>query len=110
MLNDHDRDVIPRCRRLGHEVDFEYCRQETAGKPCRLVFDCWWERFDVRSFLGAHLPEADMAQLEGCGSVQASQKVLTLLELIQEAKDRVASGDNGSPILPEDKPGGADQP
>jgi len=51
-----------------------------------------------------------MAQLEGRGSVQASQKVLTLLELIQQAKDRVASGDNSSQIFPEDKPGRADQP
>ena len=54
MLNEHDQDLLLRCCRLGHEVTFGYCRQETGGKPCRLVLDCWWEQFDVRSFLQAH--------------------------------------------------------
>jgi len=35
MLNEHDQDLLLRCRRLGHEVTFGYCRQETGGKPCR---------------------------------------------------------------------------
>ena len=68
MLNEHDQDILPRCRRLGHEVIFGYCRQETGGKPCRLILDCWWEQFDVRSFLQAHLPEEDMAQVERAGA------------------------------------------
>ena len=64
MLNEHDQDVLLRCPRLGHEVSFGYCRQETRGKSCRLILNCWWEQFDVRSFLQANLPEADMAQVE----------------------------------------------
>jgi hypothetical protein len=67
MLSDHDQDVLPRCPRLGHELTFGYCRRETGGKPCRLILDCWWERFDVRSFLQAHLPEEAMAQVERAG-------------------------------------------
>jgi hypothetical protein len=47
MLEQHDADVLPRCRRLGHEITFAYCRRENFGKPCRLILDCWWERFDV---------------------------------------------------------------
>jgi hypothetical protein len=54
MLTEHDQNVLPRCRRLGHELAFGYCRQETSRKPCRLILDCWWERSDVRSFLQAH--------------------------------------------------------
>jgi hypothetical protein len=91
MLNQHDQDLQPRCRRLGHEVTFGYCRQETAGKPCRLVLDCWWERFDVRAFLQAHLSEDAMAQVEQTSSAPPPSKVLSLVELIEQAKQRVAA-------------------
>ena len=90
MLNEHDQDVLPRCRRLGHEVAFGYCRQETGGKPCRLILDCWWEQFDVRSFLQAHLPEETMAQVERASLSPPPCKVLSLLDMIQQAKDRLA--------------------
>jgi hypothetical protein len=50
MLKEHDQDVLPRCPRLGHELTFGYCRQESRGKPCRLILDCWWERFDAQQF------------------------------------------------------------
>jgi len=89
MLNEHDQDVLLRCRRLGHEVSFGYCRQEMGGKPCRLILNCWWEQFDVRSFLQAHLPEADMAQVEHASDSPPPAKVLSLVEMIQQAKDRL---------------------
>ena len=87
MLNEHDHDLILRCRRLGHEVTFGYCRQETRGKPCRLILDCWWEQFDVRAFLQAHLSEEDMAQVERAAAAPPPSKVLSLVEMIQQAKD-----------------------
>jgi len=91
MLTEHDQDVLPRCRRLGHEVTFGYCREETGGRPCRLVLDCWWEWFDVRSFLQAHLSEDAMAQIERASASPPPSKVLSLVELIQQAKDRLAA-------------------
>ena len=90
MLNEHDQDVLPRCPRLGHELTFGYCRQEAGRKPCRLILDCWWERFDVRSFLQAHLTEEDMVQVERAGAAPPPSKVLSLVEMIQQAKDRIA--------------------
>jgi len=71
-------------------LTFGYCRQETRGRPCRLILDCWWERFDVRAFLQAHLPEEDMAQVERDGAAPPPSKVLSLVEMIQQAKDRIA--------------------
>ena len=93
MLNEHDQDVLLRCRRLGHEVSFGYCRQETRGKPCRLILNCWWEQFDVRSFLQANLPAADMAQVERAGDSPPPAKVLSLVDLIQQTKDRLKPND-----------------
>src|ERR1035437_188464 len=90
MFNEHDPDVLPRCPRLGHDPTFGYCRQESRGKPCRLILDCWWERFDVRAFLQAHLPEEDMAQVERAGAAPPPSKVLSSVEMIQQAKDRIA--------------------
>jgi hypothetical protein len=89
MLNEHDQDLLLRCRRLGHEVTFGYCRQETCGKPCRLILDCWWEQFDVRSFLQAHLSNEDMAQVERASESAPPSKVLSMVEMIQQAKDRL---------------------
>jgi len=90
MINEHDQDLL-RCRRLGHEVTFGYCRQETGGKPCRLVLDCWWECFEVRSFLRAHLPEETVAEVERAGASPPPPKILSLVEMIQQAKERLAS-------------------
>jgi len=102
MLTEHDQDFLPRCRRLGQEVAFGYCRQETDGKPCRLILDCWWERFDVRSFLQDHLSEEAMVQVERAGASAPPSKVLSLLEMVQQAKERLAlaqrdGGSQGKP-------------
>jgi len=91
MLNEHDQDLLLRCRRLGHEVAFGYCRQETDGKPCRLILDCWWECFNVRSFLRAHLSEAAMAEVERASASPPPSKLLSLVEMIEQAKGRLAS-------------------
>jgi hypothetical protein len=90
MLNDHDQDISARCPRLGHELTFGYCRQETRGRPCRLILDCWWERFDVRGFFQAHLPEEVVAGVERAGAAPPPPKVQSLLEMIQQAKERIA--------------------
>ena len=90
MLAEHDEDMLLRCRRLGHEITFGYCRRENAGQPCRLILDCWWEQFDVRAFLRAHLPEDAMAEVERAGAAPPPSKVLSLVDMIQQARDRLA--------------------
>ena len=47
-----------RCRRLGHEVPFSYCRSQADGRLCNAILDCWWEIFDVDTFLREQYPEA----------------------------------------------------
>lgn len=89
MLNEHDQDVLLRCRRLGHEVTFGYCRQETGGQPCRLILDCWWEQFDVLAFLQAHLSAEEMGAVERAGLATPTSKIQSLFGLIQQTKDRL---------------------
>ena len=96
MLNEHDQDVLPRCPRLGHELTFGYCRQESRGQPCRLLLDCWWERFDVRAFLQLNLPQEEMARLEQTCSAPPPSKMLSLLDIIQQTRDRLAPEEPGT--------------
>jgi hypothetical protein len=67
---------------LGHEVPFSYCRAPASELPCRRVFDCWWETFDIDSFIRAHY-EAD--EIDRILSPRQG-KMLTLVELIERAK------------------------
>jgi hypothetical protein len=97
MLEQHDADVLPRCRRLGHEITFGYCRRENFGKPCRLILDCWWERFDVRGFLHAHLTAEAISQLEGTAVAPPPPKMQSLLDLIQQTKKRLETKDPEPP-------------
>jgi hypothetical protein len=90
MLNEHDEDLNLRCCRLGHEINFGYCRQESRQKPCRLILDCWWERFDVRAFLRAHLSQEQMCEIERASSAPPASKVFSLLDTLQETKERLA--------------------
>jgi len=112
MLDQHDEDVLPRCRRLGHEITFGYCRRENFGRPCRLILDCWWERFDVRSFLEAHLTADAMTQLEHAVATPPPTKVQSLLDLIQQTKGRMEASDPKAPApgIREETRAGAEEP
>ena len=90
MLTDHDQDVLPRCRRLRHEINFGYCRRESGAVPCRLILNCWWERFDVRSFLAAHLTPETMGQVETANPSAPAGKVQSLFDLVEQTKARMA--------------------
>ena len=74
---------------LGHEVPFSYCRAPGTELPCRKVFDCWFQTFDVQAFIRRHFSEQDIRQI---GSPR-QDKMVTLVDLI--AKARKASREPG---------------
>ncbi len=79
-----------RCRRLGHEVPFTYCCSESAQqKPCRLILDCWWERFDVEACLRERLLPEEFAALGRTCSAPPPDKTVSLVELIEQARARL---------------------
>ena len=77
----YDR-MARRCPMLGHRITFSYCRAPGADLPCRKIFDCWWESFDVLAFVGEHYGEAAIARI----TEPPQEKMLTLLELIERAR------------------------
>lgn len=81
MIEEHDNKT-QRCRKLGHEVSFRYCRGGAGNEICRSILDCWWEIFDVRSFMRENMPE----QLDHIEKTPPPSKINTILDLIEQAK------------------------
>ena len=77
----HD-DRQRRCPMLGHQVSFSYCRAPGAELPCRRVFDCWWEMFDVEAFVRSHFSDEDVQRIVA----PRQQKAVTIYELIERAR------------------------
>ncbi|MBN1626270.1 MAG: hypothetical protein JW944_07070 [Deltaproteobacteria bacterium] len=74
-----------RCPRLGHPIFFSYCRSENMGIPCYKILDCWFEHFPVAEYLRETLtPEEWERAFQG----ERKTKVMSLLELIEQAKKR----------------------
>ena len=67
---------------LGHEVGFDYCRNPGSDKPCRKIFDCWYDKFDVVTFIKQNYGEEMIAKL----NAPPKPKILSLLELIEQAQ------------------------
>jgi hypothetical protein len=77
-----------RCPRLGHEIAFGYCRRTDAQSPCTKLLDCWFEMFDVAEWARQNLSPGEMEKL----TAAPKPKMLSLVELIQQAQKRTAEG------------------
>jgi len=77
-----------RCPRLGGPIPFRYClRAEGKESVCRHIIDCWWEYFDVATFLRMHLSEEAFKELMENRPIN---KVSSLVDLIQQARKRIS--------------------
>lgn len=75
-----------RCPRLGQEIHFEYCMESGDDDfACWKVLDCWWEIFDVESYLKANLPASEFNRMI---QMKPKPKVASLVELVEKAKRR----------------------
>jgi hypothetical protein len=81
MIDQYDNLRI-YCRILGHEVPFSYCRQGAFGQPCRRIFDCWFEKFDIQKFMQEHFTQEQIQAL----LAPPTDKVVSLIELIRKAQ------------------------
>ena len=75
-----------RCPRLGGEVTFSYCRQEGGSQPCPRIIICWYPYFPVEQYLRGTMSEEAWHRFI---SHTPKDKILTLVELVEEAKKRV---------------------
>jgi hypothetical protein len=77
-----------RCRLLGHQVPFHYCRSSNQNLPCHKIMDCWWGRMDIETYLKENFTPDE---LNRSVFVEPKPKIASLVELIEKAKK------NGSP-------------
>ena len=73
-----------RCPMLGHDIHFSYCRCPGRDLPCRKVFDCWWETFDVQDFIEHHFSAEQIEQI----LASPPGKTTTIVDLINQARQR----------------------
>ena len=83
----HDRRTR-RCPMLGHVIEFAYCRAPGSETPCRKIFDCWWEEFDVVDFVRLNYGEEGMRRI----LEPPKQKVQSLADLIAQARRKPDRG------------------
>ncbi len=74
-----------RCPRLGHMIHFSYCRVENTGLPCFKTLDCWFEHFMVEEHLRQELTAEEWEKIF---NKTPRTKMLSLIELIEQAKQR----------------------
>ncbi|UCG12135.1 MAG: hypothetical protein JSU72_16770 [Deltaproteobacteria bacterium] len=74
-----------RCPKLGGEVTFAYCQKEGGDLPCHRTIACWQPYFPVETYLRSKLTETAW---DRCFDRQPKEKMLTLIELIEAAKNR----------------------
>jgi hypothetical protein len=82
MKTQHDSKLI-RCPKLGDEMMFGYCVQESGDLPCARIIRCWQAAFDVEAVLKEHLTALQWKQFN---SAQPKDKVISLIEIIEAAK------------------------
>jgi hypothetical protein len=80
-----DDDFEIRCRKLGHQIHFSYCRRENSGLPCFKILDCWHQYFPVEDLLRKELTEDEWQDVF---VKPRKPKILSLIELIEQAQKK----------------------
>ena len=76
-------DFAIRCPRLGHQINFSYCRMENHRLPCFKILDCWYCHFPVEDFLKKNLSAEEWQKIL---DKKPKPKMHSLLEMIEQAK------------------------
>ena len=73
------------CRKLGHFLTFEYCRNEQLSLPCRSIRNCWRQIIDIDKYLSENYCEQDIAMIFEPSSPKISS-IIDLIASVQQVK------------------------
>ena len=82
--NQHDNDKI-YCRKLGHDVNFGYCRKESITDPCSRIVRCWIEQMDITNYLEQKYGAAFVDDFTGR---ESKDKITSIIEILEKEKKR----------------------
>ncbi len=74
------------CPKLGHEIAFSYCRAPGEDTPCRRIYSCWWQQFDIHAFMAEHYDHATRAKM----AEPLPDRATSLFDMLKQAQERVA--------------------
>lgn len=77
------------CPRLGHVINFSYCRSENLGLPCFNIMDCWYDHFLVELFLRENLSDEEWEEWERKFREHSKPKIVAIMEMIKQAKKKI---------------------
>jgi hypothetical protein len=83
MITDHDTRER-HCPMLGHEIAFTYCRSPGQTTPCRKIFDCWFDTFDIQAFIADNFDADSIMAI----TMPPKPKIATLFDIIRQAQER----------------------
>jgi len=69
---------------LGHDVPFSYCRKPGEDIPCAKIYDCWWEQFDIQTFMSSNYSQDIIQRI----TKPPQAKTTSLIEMIQQIQKR----------------------
>ncbi len=92
-MNSKDpKELELRCPRLGGTVPFRYCMAPAEPTTCPKILNCWWEVFDVASYLKAHLSEEDFSRV--LENRKPPGRMNTILDLVEKFRNS-ENGESG---------------
>ncbi len=72
------------CRKLGHHLNFSYCRKENLGAPCSGIVSCWQQSIDVARYLGNHYPDF----IDNQENSVPKAKISSILDIVNQLKSQ----------------------
>lgn len=81
--------MVIRCPRLGHEVPFSYCQQESNPFPCERIVSCWGQLLPVERIIREGM---DVETWTAYVKRIPQHKISTLVDLITQAQARREQG------------------
>ncbi|MBN2190006.1 MAG: hypothetical protein JW728_02210 [Candidatus Aureabacteria bacterium] len=79
----HDTKVLPRCRKLGHEITFRYCGTAEEGLPCGGIAGCWKNVFNIESFLADNYSNDELGNILN----RKKSRMDIILEQLKKTRD-----------------------
>jgi hypothetical protein len=81
--------IEARCPRMGHQINFGYCRSMDNGLPCSHAINCFYYTFPVEEYFRRVLKEETFARIF---LAEKPGRYESFLKTLSEAKDRVDGG------------------
>jgi len=73
------------CRKLGHFVNFKYCKTERSFEkklPCPKIMNCWYGKIPIEKYIEKFYNKEEIKYI----FEDSKPKIASLIEIIEKAK------------------------